>query len=85
MPNRMFVRHDFRSLEALKVPESAKGPEKRMLIEGQQWLAYEATDRFTQTTTLIFIGPGTARRVRKYPANWRELSDIASYALSWER
>jgi len=85
VPNRTFVRQDFRNLEALKVPVSAKGPEKQFVIEGQNWLAYEATDRITNTTTLIFVGPGTARRVRTYPANWRELSDIELYSLSWER
>jgi hypothetical protein len=85
VPNRTFVRQDFRNLEALKVPASARGPERLFVVEGQQWLAYEAADRFTNTTTLIFIGPGTARRVREYPVNWRELSDIELYSLSWER
>ena len=39
----------------------------------------------THESTLIFIGPGAARRVREYPANWRDLSDIELYSLSWER
>lgn len=84
-PDRTFVRRDVPGLEPLKTPISATGPEKQFVIEGQAWLACEALDRLTNTTTLIFIGPGTARRVRSYPANWRDLSDIELYALSWER
>jgi hypothetical protein len=84
-PDRTFVRHDFRSVEALKPPAGAIGPERRFTIEQQAWLAFEAADPVTRERTLIFIGPGTARRVREYPANWRDLSDIELYSLSWGR
>ena len=83
--DRTFVRHDFRSVEVLKPPAGAIGPERRFVIEQQPWLAFEAADRVTGESTLIFIGPGTARRVREYPANWRTLSAIELYSLSWER
>ena len=33
--------------------------------------------------TLIFLSPKVMRRVRSYPADWRDLSDAELYALSW--
>ena len=32
---------------------------------------------------LVYFGPGIARRVRSFPANWLVLSDEQLYALSW--
>ena len=34
--------------------------------------------------SLIFETTGIFRRVRRYPANWHELSDADLYALSWQ-
>ena len=35
------------------------------------------------TPTLVFESDSAVRIVRDYPANWRELSDDALYALLW--
>lgn len=36
------------------------------------------------TPSLVFETTGIFRRVRRYPANWYELSDAELYALSWK-
>jgi hypothetical protein len=33
---------------------------------------------------LVFESEGVFRRVRHYPANWEELTDVQLYALSWK-
>ena len=38
-----------------------------------------------ETTTLVFESNMMFRRVRDYPANWRELSDRELEELSWHR
>jgi hypothetical protein len=60
---------------------------KRFTVAGEIWSVYEDT-----RTEVPFLGPAlvfesdqAVRRVRQYPANWRELSDEKLYALSWSR
>jgi hypothetical protein len=61
------------------------GGERSFLIAAQSWSVCEVIDPTTLTPVLIFAGTGVARRVRNYPADWRELSNEALYALSWGR
>ena len=35
------------------------------------------------TPLLVFESESAVRMVRKYPANWRDMSDDAIYALGW--
>jgi hypothetical protein len=59
---------------------------RRLMSEGVLWLVYElpatAYDR-RQTACLIFETDNIVRRVRKYPEQWRKLSDNELLALSW--
>lgn len=59
---------------------------RRILTDGTLWLVYELVasgyDR-RQSPSLIFESDTTVRRVRNYPANWRELSDDDLLSLSW--
>jgi hypothetical protein len=58
---------------------------RSLLGDGERWMVYEiqapAFDR-RGGKHLIFESTGVMRRVRDYPASWRELSDAALYALS---
>jgi hypothetical protein len=60
---------------------------RRIVVEGVLWLVYELSptvfDR-RNSPSLVFEGDQAVRRVRDFPANWRELSDDALHALSWE-
>ena len=53
--------------------------------DGREWIVREVPapdlDR-RQTPSLVFEAPDIIRRVRSYPANWRELSDEALFELS---
>lgn len=61
---------------------------RRIPADGALWLVYELLpapyDR-RQSPSLIFESDAVVRRVRDYPANWRELSDDDLLALSWAR
>jgi hypothetical protein len=46
----------------------------------QVWTVYEDDEH---GPALVFECEGVARRVRNFPANWRELADEELYALSW--
>jgi hypothetical protein len=55
---------------------------------GVSWHVKEVTRVSTdlrQTTALVFESNMIFRRVRDFPANWRELSDRELEALSWHR
>ena len=52
--------------------------------QGVTWSVYEDQST-TLGSSLIFESDKIARRVRDYPANWRELSDAELAALSWSR
>lgn len=53
-------------------------------IAGELWSVYEDT-HVDWGQSLIFESVKIGRRVRNYPAAWRELSDEQLYALSWTR
>lgn len=63
----------------------AIGRERSIVVGGQSWTIREAMDRVTLTRTLIFFSTNVARRVREYPADWRDLPDELLYELSWSR
>ena len=57
-----------------------------IMVDHEEWRIYElAAGSFDRrgSNTLIFESDGFVRRVRDYPANWRELSDAQLLALSW--
>jgi len=54
------------------------------MIAGEAWAVWEDL-RTPVGPSLVFENTKIARRVREYPANWRELSDEHLYALSWSR
>jgi hypothetical protein len=56
-----------------------------LIIDKQAWEVRELIDPVSLSPTLVFLGASIARRVRSYPANWRELTDNELYALSWSR
>ena len=60
---------------------------RRFAVAGGAWVVCEDPDASPPKfgPALVFYGPGTARRVREYPANWMELSDDELYAVSWHR
>lgn len=53
---------------------------------GTYWAVREVSDRGADGgRALIFDSGETWRRVRQYPADWRELDATALWALSWRR
>ena len=61
---------------------------RRLVIKSVPWLVYELPanpfDR-RSSLTLVFETDDTMRRVRSFPADWRALSDVDLFALSWTR
>lgn len=59
---------------------------RRLFVEGELWLVYELPptqfDR-RQAPSLVFESEISVRRVRNFPATWRDLSDADLFALSW--
>lgn len=55
-------------------------------IDHEEWRIYELApapyDR-RGANTLVFESDGVMRRIRSFPANWRELPADALLALSW--
>lgn len=50
------------------------------------WLVYELRAALfdeRRGTSLVFESDSVIRRVRKFPPNWRELTDEELLALSW--
>ena len=71
-----------RAFEAPPIPQfCGNSPVRRFYIGPYPWLVFEHTDN--HGPALFFFGPGTARRVRRFPPNWQELSDELLYAVSW--
>jgi hypothetical protein len=66
--------------------QTARRAARQVVFEGIPWLVYELApapfDR-RNTTSLVFETENTVRRVRTFPAGWRDLSDDALVALSW--
>lgn len=65
----------------------ASRPRMYVDADGTRWQVYEQEfsdyDR-RRGASLIFAAESAVRRVRDYPANWRELSDAELTALSWK-
>ena len=57
--------------------------ERRFVIAGEGWSVWEDLRPQPHGPALVFENDRVARRVREYPAHWRELCDEALYALSW--
>lgn len=50
----------------------------------EEWLVYELLIPYDRRgPTLVFESESIVRRVRTYPADWRELPDDELFALSW--
>lgn len=59
---------------------------RRVASDGVLWLVYELPpSRFDRraSPSLVFESDMTVRRVRNYPAGWRDLGDDELIALSW--
>lgn len=52
-------------------------------MDRQQWTVQEVSDPTTADRSLVFSSRGIARRIRRYPEHWRELSDASLADLSW--
>jgi hypothetical protein len=81
--------HDQVSDETDKLPavlREAQRTARPIFVNGVPWLVYELPpppfDR-RREPSLIFECEDVVRRVRQYPANWRELTDEDLFALSW--
>lgn len=59
---------------------------RRVDVAGILWLVYELPplplDR-RSSPSLVFESDAAIRLVRNYPTDWRTLSDVALYQLSW--
>ena len=59
---------------------------RQFWVDGVLWLAYELPaspfDR-RATASLVFESDAMMRRIRNYPADWRQLDDAELFALSW--
>jgi hypothetical protein len=64
----------------------ARRTAREIFVDGMPWLVYELPpapfDR-RSSPSLVFETESTVRRVRSYPADWRQLSDADLFALSW--
>ena len=74
------IEHDDRHFTAW--PIEAIGPERSFLAYSHAWSVRETIDPITHARVLIFTSTGVGRRVRTYPANWRDLSAEELTALS---
>jgi hypothetical protein len=67
--------------------ELARTNGRTLLIDDVEWRVYELPagmyDR-RGPSTLVFESHDVFRRVRRYPADWRSLSDDALYAVSFQ-
>ena len=55
-------------------------------VDHEEWRIYELAPGVLDrrgSNTLVFEADGFMRRVRNYPANWRELSHVELLSLSW--
>ena len=57
---------------------------RQFIVAGELWFVREISTAGNDIA-LVFESPNTARRVRTYPPNWRDLSDQQLYSLSWKR
>ena len=61
----------------------AIGAERSYVVDGKTWSVREVVDPITLSPVLIFTSVGVGRRVRHYPANWRDLSSEELRVVSW--
>jgi len=65
--------------------ELARTNGRALLVDGVEWRVYELPagmyDR-RGPSSLVFESHDIFRRIRRYPADWRSLSDDALYAVS---
>jgi hypothetical protein len=72
-----FLDARFRQLRAEALRDA------RRLSGGEHaWLVYELEQYDRRGRTLVFESDSIVRRIRNYPANWRDLSDEDLDALS---
>lgn len=69
------------TVRAMEPPQCRGLRQRPFVVEGTTWRVCEDAQR----RALFFCGPGIARRMRSYAANWESLSEIELYALSWSR
>lgn len=56
-----------------------------LFVEGERWIVYEVVSAYDRRgASLVFESENVVRRVRDYPANWRELPN-AELLLMMER
>lgn len=65
-------------------PNAIGGPSRSYLVGTTEWIVLEDADS-PHGPSLVFFGPGVARRVTRYPKHWRELPDAELHLLSWGR
>jgi hypothetical protein len=56
-----------------------------IVVNEVRWLVYEHAPTLDRRAgpTLVFETDDVMRRVRTFPADWRDLSDARLYELSW--
>ena len=72
-----------KAIPSLAADTSPLEGKRQFIIGGELWFVHEHST--AGDTALVFESPNTARRVRDYPPNWRDLSDKELYSLSWKR
>lgn len=81
-----FAGHSDRALQSERERRVATG--RTVHASDGYWRVYEVEsgpyDR-RSGPSLIFESDGVLRRVRDYPANWRELPDAELMEVSWRR
>jgi hypothetical protein len=71
-------------LSSIAWTRTAHPDERQLTINGVRWYVYEDR-RNAGDPSIVFESDRIARRVRNFPANWRELPDVELYAVSWSR
>ena len=79
------IRQDSEDTKLTPWRLEAIGVERSFVVDGHVWTVREVIDPISLAHVLIFASTGVGRRVRHYPANWRELSSDELRMLSWSR
>lgn len=64
-------------------PECAGLPTRTFRVHGIQWTVCEHADS-ERGSALVFYATGVARRVTRYPADWKQIPAEQLYAVSWQ-
>jgi hypothetical protein len=67
------------------LPECDGKVHRTFTMGGASWLVCEFPCAVSGRPTLVFFGPGMARRIRSYPPHWHSMTESELYALSWTR